>query len=102
MPGRPRLDDRTVLNGIVWEFRTGSPDGTCPSDTTPHPRLRPWAEDGTFERMLQAARANADAAEDIEWRSTHGKRLTLRSPQPQSLRLLKITGADALFPITDP
>ncbi|WP_170290775.1 transposase [Kitasatospora atroaurantiaca] len=21
--GRPRLDDRTVLNGIVWKFRTG-------------------------------------------------------------------------------
>ncbi|MEU2395757.1 transposase, partial [Streptomyces sp. NPDC007369] len=20
--GRPRLDDRTVLNGIVWKFRT--------------------------------------------------------------------------------
>ncbi|MFI5548064.1 STAS domain-containing protein [Streptomyces sp. NPDC051815] len=31
----------------------------------------------------------------------HGKHLTLRAPQPQFLRLLKITGADALFPITD-
>ncbi|MGA5579520.1 transposase [Streptomyces koyangensis] len=30
--GRKRLDDRTVLNGIVWKFRTGTawrdvPDG---------------------------------------------------------------------------
>ncbi|MFJ9597929.1 STAS domain-containing protein [Streptomyces virginiae] len=31
----------------------------------------------------------------------HGKRLTLSSPQTQTLRLLKMTGADALFPITD-
>ncbi|MFE1335376.1 transposase, partial [Streptomyces microflavus] len=23
--GRPRLDDRMVLNGIVWKFRTGVP-----------------------------------------------------------------------------
>ncbi|MFE2142295.1 STAS domain-containing protein [Streptomyces sp. NPDC059456] len=30
----------------------------------------------------------------------HGKRITLRAPQPQFLRLLQITGADSLFPIT--
>lgn len=31
----------------------------------------------------------------------HGRQLTLRAPRPQFLRLLKLTGADALFRITD-
>lgn len=29
--GRPRLDDRMVLNGIVWKFRTGAPSQTARS-----------------------------------------------------------------------
>ncbi|NEA56447.1 transposase [Streptomyces sp. SID13666] len=24
LQGRKRMDDRTVLNGIVWKFRTGT------------------------------------------------------------------------------
>lgn len=62
--GRPRLDDRTVLNGIVWKFRTG---GAWRADrygswASLHTRFRRWAADGTFERMLQAAQAQAISA----------------------------------------
>jgi transposase len=32
-----------------------------------HTRLRRWAADGTFERMLKAARAQADAVGDVGW-----------------------------------
>ncbi|MFD4740225.1 STAS domain-containing protein [Streptomyces virginiae] len=31
----------------------------------------------------------------------HGRRIILRTPPPQLRRLLEMTGADALFPITD-
>ncbi|KOU30751.1 hypothetical protein ADK53_27905 [Streptomyces sp. WM6373] len=31
----------------------------------------------------------------------HGRRISLRNPQPQFRRLLEMSGADALFPITD-
>ncbi|MFE4414453.1 IS5 family transposase [Streptomyces sp. NPDC056821] len=69
--GRPRLDDRMVLNGIVWKFRTGVAWRDVPerygSWATLHTRFRRWAKDGTFERMLQAAQAKADAAGDIGW-----------------------------------
>ncbi|MGA5112597.1 IS5 family transposase [Streptomyces pseudogriseolus] len=69
--GRRRLDDRTVLNGIVWKFRTGTAWRDVPerygSWATLHTRFRRWAKDGTFERMLRAAQARADAAGDIEW-----------------------------------
>ncbi|WP_282690158.1 MULTISPECIES: IS5 family transposase [unclassified Streptomyces] len=69
--GRPRLDDRMVLNGIVWKFRTGVPWRDVPERYGPwtslHTRFRRWAADGTFDRMLQAARAKADATGDIDW-----------------------------------
>lgn len=69
--GRPRLDDRTVLNGIVWKFRTGVAWRDVPERyglwASLHTRFRRWAADGTFERMLRAAQAKADAAGDIEW-----------------------------------
>ncbi|CAM5646659.1 hypothetical protein SALBM217S_05716 [Streptomyces griseoloalbus] len=70
--GRRRLDElRTVLNGIVWKFRTGTAWRDVPerygSWATLHTRFRRWAKDGTFERMLRAAQARADAAGDIEW-----------------------------------
>ena len=69
--GRKRLDDRRVLNGIVWKFRTGTawrdvPDRYGPWATL-HTRFRRWAADGTFDRMLRAAQAKADTAGDIEW-----------------------------------
>ncbi|WP_240796607.1 IS5 family transposase [Streptomyces sp. RFCAC02] len=69
--GRKRSDDRTVLNGIVWKFRTGTAWRDVPERYGPwatlHTRFRRWALDGTFERMLRAAQARADAAGDIDW-----------------------------------
>ena len=60
-----------MLNGIVWKFRTGTAWRDVPerydSWATLHARFRRWAKDGTFERMLRAAQAKADAAGDIEW-----------------------------------
>ncbi|MFC8593793.1 transposase [Streptomyces atroolivaceus] len=57
--GRKRLDDRRVLNGIVWKFRTGTAWRDVPERYGPwatrHTRFRRWAVDGTFERMLRAA-----------------------------------------------
>ncbi|ALM43639.1 transposase (plasmid) [Streptomyces sp. FR-008] len=60
-----------MLNGIVWKFRTGTAWRDVPERYGPwqslHTRFRRWALDGTFERMLRAAQARADAAGDIEW-----------------------------------
>lgn len=69
--GRSRLDDRMVLNGIVWKFRTGVPWRDVPERYGPwtslHTRFRRWAADGTFDRILRAAQAKADAVGDIDW-----------------------------------
>jgi transposase len=69
--GRPRSDDRLVLNGIVWKLRTGSAWRDVPerygSWQTLYTRFRRWALDGTFSRMLRAVQAHKDAAGDIDW-----------------------------------
>ncbi|MFI0202319.1 IS5 family transposase, partial [Streptomyces sp. NPDC016734] len=69
--GRPRLDDRVVLNGIVWKLRTGTAWRDVPARYGPWPslytRFRRWALDGTFTRMLAAVQVEADAAGDIDW-----------------------------------
>ncbi|MBK3545855.1 IS5 family transposase [Streptomyces sp. MBT60] len=69
--GRKRLDDRRVLNGIVWKFRTGTAWRDVPEHYGPwatlHTRFRRWAADGTFDRMLRAAQAKVDAAGDVDW-----------------------------------
>lgn len=61
--GRKRLDDRTVLNGIVWKFRTGTAWGDVPDRQGPwatlHIGFRRWVLDGMFERMLGAVQARA-------------------------------------------
>ncbi|MEU1630490.1 transposase [Streptomyces sp. NPDC020096] len=72
--GRKRLNDRTVLNGIVWKFRAGVAWQGIPERYGPwatlHTRFRRWAKDGTFTRMLQAAQERVDAAGDSEVIST--------------------------------
>ncbi|MGW9437052.1 IS5 family transposase [Streptomyces sp. NPDC055607] len=69
--GRPRLDDRRVLNGIVWKLRTGSAWRDVPERYGPwrtlYTRFRRWALDGTFTRMLAAVQTERDGAGDIDW-----------------------------------
>ena len=69
--GRPREDDRRILNGIVWKFRTGSAWRDVPerygSWQTLYTRFRRWALDGTFSAMLAAVQAEADAVGDVDW-----------------------------------
>ncbi|MFD0311576.1 transposase [Streptomyces sp. NPDC127119] len=70
MRGRKRLDDRIVPNGSVWTFRTAGPARRDAPERygpwhTLHTRFQRWTLDGTFERMLRAAQA--DAAGDIDW-----------------------------------
>ncbi|WP_419586931.1 transposase [Streptomyces sp. Qhu-G9] len=55
----------------MWKFRTGTawrdvPERYGPRHTL-HTRFRRCALDGSFERMLRAAQAQAHAAGDIDW-----------------------------------
>jgi transposase len=69
--GRPFRDHRQVVEGIVFRYRTGVPCRDLPE------RFGPWqtawkrhhrfATDGTWERVLAAAQADAQLAGEIDW-----------------------------------
>lgn len=56
--GVPRVDDRRVLNGILWRFRTGSPWAEIPErygpPTTCYNRFVRWRKAGVWDRLLAA------------------------------------------------
>ena len=62
--GVPRVNDRRVLNGILWRFRTGSPWRDIPErygpSTTCYNRFVRWREAGVWDRILQAVSAAYD------------------------------------------
>lgn len=55
--GVPRVDDRRVLNGILWRFRTGSPWAEIPERygpyTTCYNRFVRWRKAGVWDHILQ-------------------------------------------------
>ena len=56
--GVPRVDDRRVINGILWRFRTGSPWRDVPERygprTTLYNRFVRWRAKGIWSRILHA------------------------------------------------
>ncbi len=64
--GRPRANDREVLNGIFWIMRTGAAwqdlPSRYPSYSTCYRRFHAWCRSGVFERILETL------AQDLEER----------------------------------
>jgi transposase len=62
LPNKPRgvarVDDRRVINGILWRFRTGSPWADIPERYGPHTtcynRFVRWRKAGVWDRLLEA------------------------------------------------
>lgn len=66
-------DHRTVINGVLWRTRTGSPWRDLPLSygkwKTVYSRHRRWSGDGTWEKILDGLRAGCDLDEGVEWRA---------------------------------
>jgi transposase len=57
--GRPRRDDRSVINGILYVLKTGCQWPALPKEYGVHystcwRRLRHWQEDGVWQRIADA------------------------------------------------
>lgn len=56
--GVPRVDDRRVLDGIMWRLRTGAPWRDIPVRYGPYTtcvnRFNRWREHGVWDRILDA------------------------------------------------
>ena len=62
--GRPRKDDRTMLNGMLWIVRSGAQWRELPEAYGPwqsvYARFAKWRDDGTLEVVFHALSEDAD------------------------------------------
>ena len=69
--GRPAVDHRRILNGMLWILRTGAPWRDLPERDGPWrtgaSRFYRWQRAGIWGRLLAAVQAQADAAGQIDW-----------------------------------
>ena len=69
--GRPAVDHRRILNGILWILRTGAPWRDLPERYGPWrtvaSRFYRWRRAGIWERIFAAAQAQADREGKIDW-----------------------------------
>ncbi len=71
--GRPRIDDRAALAGIVFVLRSGIPwemlpqEMGCGSGMTCWRRLRDWQEAGVWGRLHQLLLDRLGEADKIDW-----------------------------------
>ncbi len=77
--GIARVDDRRVINGILWRFRTGSSWRDVPERygprTTLYNRFSRWRKAGVWDRLLDAV------SKALRWRHCDDRQfLCSRSP----------------------
>ena len=71
--GRPPVDDRRVLAGIVFVLRTGIPweylpqEMNCGCGMTCWRRLRDWHQAGVWQRLHRVLLDKLNAADKIDW-----------------------------------
>src|ERR671912_1800472 len=70
--GRPRIDDRAALTGIVFVLKSGIPwemlpqEMGCGSGSTCWRRLRDWQEAGVWEKLHRALLDRLGEADEID------------------------------------
>ena len=71
--GRPRVDDRAALTGIIFVLKSGIPwemlpqEMGCGSGMTCWRRLRDWQEAGVWESLYQMLKDRLGEADKIDW-----------------------------------
>lgn len=69
--GRPRVENRRVLEGILWILRTGAPwhalPEEYPSPATCWRRLKEWSDDGTWLRIWRTFLGELDQKGVLDW-----------------------------------
>ncbi len=63
--GRPRVDDRLMLNGVLWVLCSGAAWRDMPERfgpwSTVYQRFRDWRNQGTFNKMLKRLHVKLNA-----------------------------------------
>jgi transposase len=68
--GRPNVDHRRIINGILWRERTGAPWRDLPERygpwSTVYSRFWRWRVAGIWDRIFAAVQQQADAAGEVD------------------------------------
>ena len=94
--GRPWIDNRRVLEGILWILRTGSRWQDLP-EKYPHPstcwRQRDWEEQGVWLNIWRIFLSELNAREQLDWSESFldgsfasAKKGALESEKPSGAR----------------
>ena len=82
--GRPRVPNRTVLNGILYVLRTGCQWKMVPrqysSGSTCHLRFQTWVRAGVFQRMWRVCLKHYDDLRGVDWRFQSMDSATVSAP----------------------
>ena len=91
--GKPRVDDRRVLSGIIFINRNGLRWSDAPEAYGPHKTLynrwKRWCDMGVFARMMQGLAAEGGAQRTIMMDATY-----LKAHRTASSLRVKKGGAD--------
>lgn len=83
--GRPSLDHRLVVNGILWILRTGAPWRDMPQRygkwQTVSGRFYRWRKDGLWQRILSSLQQQANLKGQLNWQLHHVDGSVIRAHQ---------------------
>jgi len=107
--GRPRVPNRTVLNGILYVLRTGCQWKMVPreysSGSTCHLRFQTWAQAGVFKRIWRVCLKHYDDLRGIDWQFQSMDSATVSAPVKGGIKpekTLRIAANWALRDINSP
>ncbi len=76
-PGRPRVDDRRVISGILHVLKTGCRWRDVPPEygppTTVYNRYNGWSQRGLWARLFERVAASGEVPAELMIDSTHVK-----------------------------
>lgn len=97
--GKPRVDDRRVLSGIVYVIRNGLMWRDAPVSYEPYEtiynRFIRWSRMGVFRRILIELARQGGATEEIMIDATHLKAHRTTASQPPSSAASRRSGSSA-------
>jgi transposase len=83
--GRPRIDDRRIMTGILYRLRTGCQWQALPkefgSGPTCHRRFQEWERAGVFARIFKELVRYYDGRRGIQWQWTALDSATVKAPK---------------------
>jgi transposase len=97
--GRPRIDDRAALTGILFVLKSGIPwemlpqEMGCGSGMTCWRRLKEWNDAGVWERLHHKLLDRLGKADEIDWQRASLDSASVPAPggakRPERIRRIK-------------